>query len=226
MSNFKDYSGQRFGRLTALHPTGRQMFPSGNAVWIFECDCGNVVERTIPASSTKMPSCGCYVRERMSKLNRTHGGRHDRLYLVWMDMRRRCYDTKDSNYYNYGGRGIIVCDEWKDYAVFRSWAKESGYDQTAKRAKCTLDRIDVNGNYCPENCRWVDCKTQCNNKRNNKLIEYDGRVQTLKQWADELGLSYSLVTRRIASGWSAERAFTQPSAALKWRSIRGKPIAR
>lgn len=219
MGNFKDYSGQKFGRLTAIRPTGRKTFPSGNAVWIFECDCGNVVERTIPPSSIKMPSCGCYVREHAENLNKTHGGRHERLYLVWMDMRRRCLDESDQSYKDYGGRGIIVCDEWKDYSVFREWAKSTGYDETARSHKCTIDRIDVNGNYEPRNCRWVDSKTQNNNRRNNKLVCYKGQTKTLKQWSEELGFNYELACKRLNNGWTTERAFFEPSAALKWKNV-------
>lgn len=218
-----DITGKRFGRLTAIEFTGKRTKPSGNAIWLFQCDCGNLTERPIPPSKIKNPSCGCYVRDRASTLNKTHGGRHDRLYLVWMDMRRRCFDKKDKGYKHYGGRGITVCNEWKDYEVFRKWAYSNGYDETAQSHKCTIDRIDVNGNYEPQNCRWVDNKAQCNNRRNNRMIEYRGRVQTLRQWSDELGFSYSLVSKRLYAGWNVEKAFTQPSEALQWRSIHGKP---
>lgn len=209
MNHFRDYTGHKFGRLTALRFTGKRTTPSNNSIWVFQCDCGNVVERTIPWSSTKVPSCGCYVKERMSNLNKTHGGRHDRLYLVWMGMRRRCFDKNANEYKNYGGRGITVCDEWKDYAKFREWAMTSGYDETAKRQGCTIDRIDVNGNYEPQNCRWADAKTQNNNRRNNRLVEYNNETKTLKQWSEELGLDYELILRRINSGWKVERAFSQ-----------------
>lgn len=217
-----DISGQRCGRLTAIEYTGRKTKPGGNAIWLFRCDCGNYVER--PRSMlkySKTPSCGCYVRERMGNLNKTHGGRNDRLYLVWMDMRRRCSDKKDKNYFRYGGRGITVCDEWQDYAVFKQWAMSSGYDPTAKHLVCTIDRIDTNGNYCPENCRWVDAKAQNNNRRTNKLIDYRGKTQTLKQWSEELGLNYSLVCKRLSAGWDLERAFFQPARVTKRKVVHG-----
>ena len=216
--SFKDVTGQRFGRLTAIRFTGKYTKPSNNAIWLFRCDCGNLVERRrVSVESTKTPSCGCYVREHARNLNLTHGGRHDRLYLVWMDMRRRCRDPKDANYERYGGRGITVCDEWQDYETFRKWAYSTGYDKTAPGHQCTIDRIDTNGNYSPENCRWADAKTQCNNKRNNVLIEFDGRVQTASQWADETGIDDKTITRRIKSGWTVEKALTKPVRVFKHR---------
>ena len=211
MSGIVDITGQRFGRLVAVCYTGKKTFPSGNAIWQFKCDCGNTVERTRPdVKVSKTPSCGCYVKERASNLNKTHGGRHDRLYLVWMDMRRRCSDKKDSNYSRYGGRGIKVCDEWKEYSAFKYWAYQSGYNPDAKYGKCTIDRIDTNGNYCPGNCRWADAKTQNNNRRNNRVIEFNGKKQTLKQWTEELNLNYGMIDKRLNAGWDVERAFSQP----------------
>lgn len=215
---FMDISGQRFGRLTALAFTGRRTKPGHNAIWLFKCDCGNYVERVRPCEKySKTPSCGCFVRERAANLNKTHGGRNERLYLVWMDMRRRCYDKKDLNYSNYGGRGITVCEEWKDYAKFREWAIATGYDKEAKRQACTIDRIDRNGDYTPENCRWADSVTQNNNKKNNIVIEYNGKKQTLPEWSRELGFKYSLVLNRLTSGWDFERAITQKPRVCKKR---------
>lgn len=215
----KDISGQRFGRLTAIAYTGRKTEPGGNSIWLFKCDCGNYVER--PNSNvtcvSKVPSCGCYIRERAGNLNKTHGGRHERLYLVWMDMRRRCYDKKDSNYSNYGGRGITVCEEWKDYAKFREWAISTGYNKEAKRQSCTIDRIDSNDSYTPENCRWADSVIQNNNKKNNIVIEYKGKKQTLPEWSRELGFKYSLVLKRLSTGWDFERAITQEPRVCKKR---------
>lgn len=214
----KDITGQRFGRLTAIAYTGRLSEHGHNAIWLFRCDCGKYVERKrLSVAHVKTPSCGCYVKEHTGNLNKTHGGRHDRLYLVWMDMRRRCRDPKDANYGNYGGRGISVCDEWQDYSVFRDWAYSTGYDETAKSRQCTLDRIDTNGNYSPDNCRWADAKVQCNNKRNNVLIEYNGKVQTASQWADETGISGRTIVRRIRSGWTVEKALTTPVQVFKNR---------
>ena len=159
----RDLTGQRFGRLAVLELTGKKT-KSGNVIWKCRCDCGNVTEADSGSLRVGYKiSCGCFQRDHARALNMSHGGRNERLYLVWMDMRRRCRDENDKNYCNYGGRGIEVCEEWQDYETFREWAVTHGYDRDAKRGECTLDRIDVNGNYEPRNCRWVDLKTQANN---------------------------------------------------------------
>lgn len=202
-------TGQKYNRLTALYFTGKKTKRGHNNIWMCVCDCGSLVEvDTASLRSGATKSCGCYTRDRMAQLNKTHGGRNERLYLVWMDMRRRCNDPKDANYKFYGARGISVCKEWEDYAVFREWACQSGYDKTAKRAKCTLDRIDVNKGYCPENCRWVDMVIQQNNKRSNLYITYNGKTQTAAQWEREIGLPRCVVAKRIRRGWSIERALS------------------
>lgn len=204
-----DLTGQRYGRLTALYDTGRKT-KAGNHYWMCECDCGKRVEvdtGCLRIGDTK--SCGCYCKDRMSKLNLKHGGRKDRLYLVWMDMRRRCNDPKDKNYFRYGGRGIKVDDAFKEYADFKAWAYANGYDDKAKHGDCTIDRIDVNGNYSPDNCRWVDLVVQANNRRNNAFITYNGKTMTRKQWEDELGFRHGLLANRIRLGWSVERMLTQ-----------------
>lgn len=202
-----DLRGQRFGKLTAIEPTGEKSKSGHNWIWLCRCECGNYKKvNTGNLRSGQTISCGCHRKERMGKLNLSHGGRQERLYLVWMDMRRRCRDEKDLEYHNYGGRGISVCREWESYENFRKWAKEQGYDESAAQGKCTLDRINVNGNYCPENCRFVDMKVQNNNRRNNLLLEYRGRVQTAAQWERELGFGKGVVASRIRRGWSVEKA--------------------
>ncbi len=215
-----DLTGKKFFKLTALYPTG-EVYPHGkNAIWMCKCDCGNYTT----ANSGQLrcgtkKSCGCAVIDHTGNLNKTHGGRNERLYLVWMDMRRRCYDTKDKNYHRYGGRGISVCDEWKDYAVFREWANSNGYDKDAKPGECTIDRIDVNGDYCPDNCRWIDIITQQNNRRSNVFITYNGKTQTATQWSREQGYHPSLINRRLSMGWSAERAITTPPRGTRKQAL-------
>lgn len=120
-------------------------------------------------------------------------------------MRARCERTTSDKYAYYGGRGITVCDEWKSYENFASWAKEHGYAEGL-----TLDRIDVNGMYCPENCRWVTWKEQQNNKRNTKRYEYNGESHTLSEWADVVGLPIHTLRDRVYRGWSIDRMLTQP----------------
>lgn len=165
-----DLTGVRFGKLTVLEKSDKK---SKRVSWVCECDCGNIV--TVSATNLTQGntmSCGCYRIEKLVQMNTTHGESHTRLYGVWQGMRERCYRESDVSYYLYGGRGITVCDEWENsYESFKIWAEANGYDWFAKRGDCTLDRIDVNGMYCPENCRWVDMKVQSNNKRNSKKQE-------------------------------------------------------
>lgn len=126
-------------------------------------------------------------------MTKTHGQRHTRIYSIYHDMKRRCYNPNRKNYKNYGAKGISVCNEWRDdFVSFYEWAIKNGYTD-----KLTIDRIDNNGNYCPENCRWVDRKIQNNNKSNNHLVTYNGKTQTLKKWSEELGLDYSALLARI-----------------------------
>lgn len=120
-------------------------------------------------------------------------------------MRQRCNNPKSKSYKNYGGRGISICSEWDDFAIFRTWAIENGYNESAPRGQCTLDRIDVNGNYCPENCQWSDMKHQVNNRRETVWIEYNGEEHPLTEWADITGIKYCTLWARYKRGWSTER---------------------
>lgn len=164
-NNFRDkkWIGQRFGKLIVLDFTvGKR----GKTQWVCQCDCGNTITRYATAIlDGHSTSCGCAFRERRHGLAYDENGKINRLYSVWTTMRSRCNNPNDSSYTNYGGRGINVCDEWDSYPNFHAWAINNGYDPTAPWGKCTLDRIDVNENYSPNNCRWVDMKTQAKNKR-------------------------------------------------------------
>ena len=160
--------GATFGRLTVTAFAGKDK--AGHTMLECKCSCGNrtVVSRS-NLSSGATTSCGCARKESASKQKTTHGGTNTRLYRVWCGMNERCNDPSHISYKLYGARGVSVCREWaSDYAAFRDWAEASGYDKDAKRGDCTLDRIDVNGNYCPENCRWVSMAIQSNNRRNHK----------------------------------------------------------
>lgn len=133
------------------------------------------------------------------------GKRYTRLYKIWCGMKYRCYNANYDGYNNYGGRGIIVCQEWiNDFGNFYEWAIKNGYKDTL-----TIERIDVNGNYCPENCKWATMKEQENNKRNNTVLEYNGEKRTVSEWADKLQVSKETLYSRLKSGWSVERVLTE-----------------
>lgn len=169
MSKIVDITGLRFGRLTVKQRQGATK--EGKATWICQCDCGkSVLVSGKLLRSGQIVSCGCFRAESVAKINRTHGKSHTRLYYVWMGMRKRCYDSQNNVYSYYGGRGITVCDEWRDnFQSFYDWAIANGYDENAPYGKCTIDRIDVNGKYEPSNCRWVSMAEQNKNKGKAKM---------------------------------------------------------
>lgn len=188
MGKALDLTGQRFGKLVAVRPTDKREY--SHIVWECRCDCGNVClanQNALKKGSKK--SCGC-IRKYV---------KCERLHDVWKAMRKRCENPRDRDYLNYGARGISICNEWKHYPNFEKWAFENGYDPDAPRGKCTIDRIDSDGEYCPENCRFVDMKAQSRNTRRNKsVVGSDGsRYGTIVELAEAVDLSEQTILRRI-----------------------------
>lgn len=205
MSRVLDLVGQKMNRLTVI----RRVENSNAGKTRFEClcDCGNtvvVVGSALLNGNTK--SCGCLKLERIANLKYRHGERYTRLYRIWSIMHSRCKEGSSSIHKNHGNRGITVCEDWKDFAVFREWATANGY-----RDDLTIDRIDNDGNYCPENCRWANRFVQANNTRKNHFLTYNGETHTVSEWARIVGLQYHTLLGRINNyHWSVEKALTTP----------------
>lgn len=141
-----------------------------------------------------------------------HGGWREnrKLYQVWSCMLSRCNNQNNTLYKNYGGRGISVCDEWKNFSAFREWALKAGYQEGNNKVICSIERINVNGNYDPLNCKWATAKEQQNNTRRNVRLTYNDETKTLAQWAGVFGIRYSTFMSRYRRGWSIERIATTP----------------
>lgn len=209
MAKKVDLVGQRFGRLVVLYECDERR--NGGVVWCCCCDCGNEINvRSGDLISGHTTSCGCYQRERTAEANTVHGmvrrGKHHPIYRTWYHMLQRCENPNTSNYKYYGGRGIKVYDEWHNAEKFIDWALANGWEKGLQ-----LDRSDSDGNYEPDNCRWVTSKENNRNRRSNHLISFDGKVQTMAEWAEDMNISYSTLFMRInRSHWPIERALTEP----------------
>lgn len=223
MGKINDLTGQKFGRLTVISYAGKNH--RRYALWSCLCECGKtIIAVGSDLRSGHTQSCGCSRSDALSRYNKseekrahtselnkqykkTHGMRYTRLYREWRSMINRCSSKNWRDYDNYGGRGITVCDEWKEsFESFRDWALHNGY-----RDDLSLDRCDVNGNYCPDNCRWITMAAQANNTRRSLYLEFNGEKKTVKEWALELGLNYNTLHSRVTTkGWSAEKALTTP----------------
>lgn len=217
---YKDITGKTFGRLHVIERTEKRTNGKG-VIWLCECECGNVAyvsAAMLLSGNTK--SCGCLQRDVTIQRSTKHGfapdGNVERLYKTWQSMKQRCTNPKNTEYQNYGGRGITICEEWlNSYLKFREWAYANGYNENAPHLQCTIDRIDNNKGYSPDNCRWVDMKTQSNNKSTNHYITYNNETHTLAEWERLTGISRSVITCRIKRGWSVEKTFTTPVRKIK-----------
>lgn len=202
-----DLKNKRFGKLVAIEPCGKSK--NGAILWRCLCDCGNetvVTSSNLNSGSTM--SCGCLYHDGTNKKSYKHGLSNDRIHRIWRGMKGRCGNPNCKSFKNYGGRGITVCNEWKnDFANFYNWSMENGYSDDK-----SIDRIDVNGNYEPSNCRWTDIDTQSNNRRNNHYLEIEGKRLTITQWSRISGIDRKTITDRIIRfGYSPKEAvFLKP----------------
>ena len=199
--------GDKFGRLTVIGYCGVQMISGNpNRVWKCKCDCGNVVDvRTSKLKSGSKRSCGCLMIEHQKEAPIKHGKSHSREFNTWQRMKQRCYTKGCDSYKNYGARGIKVCDRWLH-------SFENFYADMGEAPKgYSIDRIDSNGDYCPENCRWASMREQQNNKRNTFLITFNGITKPLSYWSETLGIKSNTIHARIRYlKWSVEKALTTP----------------
>lgn len=194
MGKFIDLTGQRFGRLIVIKRVENNK--NNKVQWLCKCNCGNITYLSTSALTTgNTKSCGCLKHE--GKSNLKHGKTKTRLYHIWNGMKQRCFNPKTIKYHNYGGRGIIVCESWqKDFMSFYEWAICNGYDENKSRKQQVLDRIDNNGNYEPNNCRWITQSENCRNRNNNILLTKNGVSKTIAEWCEELNLNQRTVSDR------------------------------
>ena len=180
---FIDLTGKKFGRMTVISLNSKGKRTKWNCI----CDCGKKkIVDSYHLRKGKIVSCGCYSRETLKYYSITHGDSKSRLYNIWCGMKGRCYSKTNTTYKNYGGRGITICEEWlNNFENFKEWSLKNGYNE-----KLTIDRIDVDGNYEPSNCRWATPYMQSNNTRNNVCLKYNNINYTAKELSDLLNINY------------------------------------
>jgi hypothetical protein len=192
MGNLVDLTGRRFGRLIVVRFDGyygEKKYPK----WLCRCDCGSV--KSYFASNllyNKSKGCGCRRRDVSKTINLKHGMSNTRLYRIWSNIKDRCYRSKNPFYHRYGGRGIIVCEDWLDFESFAKWALEHGYSE-----HLSIDRIDNDKGYYPDNCRWVNQYIQSRNTSRNNVITYNNKTMIAADWARSLGVNQTTLDERI-----------------------------
>ena len=194
MLKISKHIGSVYGLWTVIeHVKGKK--------YLAKCECGTVKEIWIDnLTSGRSTNCGCVQRENNKKRMTTHGDSKSKLYNVWAGMKRRCYNKNQKSYKDYGEKGIIVCSEWIDsYENFKIWVINNGYKEGLE-----IDRINVFGNYEPDNCRWITKRQNANNKRNNTIVEINGVSHTISEWADISGISSGMIASRLNRGWNKE----------------------
>lgn len=210
-----DIIGNKYGKLTVVKYTG--INSRRQALFECKCDCGNIC--IVAGCSLRIGhtnSCGCMQKKKAqeqmkyinsnglaSKGNLKHGDRYTRLYRIWCSMKKRCYYSKYEHYDRYGRRGIRICDEWKnDFLKFKEWALTHGYSENLE-----IDRINNDGNYEPNNCRWQNRENQVRNRSNTIYLKHNNEEKTLKQWCEIYNINYKLAHTRYKKGWNFEKIF-------------------
>ena len=212
--NAEDLIGQKFGKLTVKEIRRKEQKYNTRGIkdgftyyYLCECECGNIIE--VDRNSLRFKrtqSCGCLRNELSAERKYTHKLSGTKLYQTYNRMKTRCYNKNVKCYKNYGLRGIKICNEWlNDFASFYNWSLNNGYKEGL-----SIDRIDVNGDYEPSNCRWITMAQQASNKRNNHYLTHNGETKTIAEWSRVTGISYHTLKRRINNyNWTVERALTK-----------------
>lgn len=198
-SNVKDLSGQNFGRWTVIQYAGK-------SYWLCRCQCG--VERHIftgNLSKGHSNSCGCLRDELATENKTTHGKTGSPEYRVWAGIKRRCLNPNDRSYARYGEQGVTICDRWRD--SFECFLSDIGTRPTPEHS---IDRVDNDKGYAPDNCRWATRVEQARNKRTNRRITCNNRTKTLSEWSQELGICHATIQYRLRAGWDIETALNLP----------------
>lgn len=198
-----ELTGNRYGKLLV---ESKAESKGGRTYWNCVCDCGNKkVVAGYHLTGGKIQSCGCYRLSQLRNKVTTHGMSKTRIYHTWVHMKQRVTNENNKKYGIYGGRGIKLCSEWKDFQGFYEWAMANGY-----RENLSIERIDVNGDYCPQNCTWIPLEKQAKNRRSNHYLTWNGETKTITEWGHSLGIKPSVIFTRVDRyGWDAERALTQ-----------------
>lgn len=206
MAKLEDLTGRTYNRLTVIKYIGRNEKNTAS-LWECKCSCGRttiVSSNNLKRGNTK--SCGCYSAENASKRLKTHGKTGTPLFNIWMTMKARCYNPNNEKFKRYGFRGIKICDEWRNsFSAFESWSLTHGYKEGL-----SIDRIDNDGDYCPENCRWATRTVQANNTSTNVFITYNGEKKTATEWERILGMNPKTMMRRKEVGWSDKECIETP----------------
>ena len=204
MSRFIDRTGERYGQVIAIEYMGKR---NNKTYWKCKCDCGKVfVTSGQCLSNGHTKSCGCFKSKWISESHSIHGETEGRLHKIWSNMKSRCYNPKRPDYSYYGGKGIKVCKEWLDsYIVFREWALNNGYKEDL-----TIDRIDSDKDYSPDNCRWANRLEQCLNQKRTRRFTYKGETKTASEWSVIYGVPSRALRGRMDKGWNMEDALLTP----------------
>ena len=207
MAKAIDLTGHRFGRLVVLKRAADKPTIYGHKpIWLCRCDCGRIKAifgRHLRVGHTT--SCGCWRAESSRERRVTHGMNGTPEYRCWVEMIRRCYNPQRRGFHNYGGRGIIVCDRWRN--SFESFFADMGPRPSTRHS---LDRMNNDGQYSPDNCRWATSRQQCRNTRANRLLAFGGTSRTLVEWSEHTAIPITTLHQRLAAKWTLERALTTP----------------